>query len=89
MVSERAFATESADIRPLPAESHFLGEEDEDGVVPDAIQESTGTAEASVEDAEEETVDLEAALGGNIRKAPVSETEPEPEAEPDHVEATA
>ena len=48
MVSERAFATETADTRELPTESHFIGEgEDADlGRLP--IQESTGTAEASV-----------------------------------------
>ena len=88
MVSERAFATESADITPLPTEAHFLGEDEEgNAIVADApVQESAATAEAAVEEVEE-TVDLEAALGGNIRKAPAAE--PEADAEPAPVEATA
>ena len=32
MVSERAFATETSDIRELPTESHFVGLEDEEGI---------------------------------------------------------
>jgi small subunit ribosomal protein S2 len=90
MVSERAFATEASDVRELPTESHFLGEDDDDltGI---PMQESTGTAEASIEDIEGdedvENIDLDAVLGGGIKKAPAAE--PEPEAEPDHVEATA
>jgi small subunit ribosomal protein S2 len=92
MVSERAFATESADVTPIATEAHFLGE-DEEGkeILADApVQESAGTAEAATaEEVEEETVDLEAALGGNIRKAPAAETEPELDAEPAHAEATA
>jgi small subunit ribosomal protein S2 len=76
MISERAFATESADITPLPTESHFLGEEDEADLAAIPVQESAGAAEAAVEEVEE-PVDLEAALGGNIRKAPAAETEPD------------
>ena len=90
MVSERAFATEAADVRELPTESHFIGLEDEEGAEA-PVQESTGTAEASVEDidAAEENIDLEAVLGGGIKKAPAAATEPEVEVEPAHVEATA
>src|ERR1700722_4553070 len=60
MVSERAFATEAADVQQIEIAPEFLGEEDEAGIVAD-VQESAGTAEASVED--EEVVDLEAVLG--------------------------
>jgi small subunit ribosomal protein S2 len=92
MVSERAFTTETADIRPLPTESHFLGEE-EDGYTDVPVQESTGTAEASVEDVEGaedvENIDLDAVLGGGIKKAPAAATEPDPEVQPEHVEASA
>ena len=84
MVSERAFATEASDVREMPVESHFVGEEGEQA--PEApVQESTGTAEASVEDAE--TIDLDAVLGGGIKKAPAAATEPEVEEVP--AEATA
>jgi len=90
MVSERAFATEASDVRELPTETHFIGEDGEEyDALP--IAESVGTAEASTEDVEDEDaeIDLEAALGGGIKKAPVAETEPEVEAEPVHAEATA
>jgi small subunit ribosomal protein S2 len=85
MVSERAFATEAADVQQIEIAPEFLGEEDEAGVA--EVQESAGTAEASVED--EEVVDLEAVLGGGIRKAPSAAVEPEAEAAPVHAEATA
>jgi small subunit ribosomal protein S2 len=92
MVSERAFATEAADVRELPTESHFIGE-DEDGFGDVPVQESTGTAEASIEDVagdeDVENIDLDAVLGGGIKKAPAAATEPEPELEPEHIEASA
>jgi small subunit ribosomal protein S2 len=86
MVSERAFATEAADVQQIEIAPEFLGEEDEAGIVAE-VQESAGTAEASAED--EEVVDLEAVLGGGIRKAPSAAVEPEAEAAPAHAEATA
>ena len=46
-----------------------------------------GPAEASVEDADAENIDLDAVLGGGIKKAPAAATEPEPEEA--HAEATA
>jgi small subunit ribosomal protein S2 len=71
----------------------MLGEDDEEGFSDIPVQESTGTAEASIEDVvgdeDVETIDLEAVLGGGIKKAPAAATEPEPEEEPAHVEATA
>ena len=36
-----------------------------------------------------ENIDLNAVLGGGIKKAPAAATEPEPELEPEHIEATA
>jgi small subunit ribosomal protein S2 len=82
MISDKAFSNEFDDVQPIMTESEFVGEDGE-AVVGD-VHESAGIAEASVEDADEE-IDLNAALGGGIRKAPVAETEPEAEA----VEATA
>jgi small subunit ribosomal protein S2 len=47
---------------------------------------SAGIAAESVEDiADDENVDLEAVLGGNIRKAPAAATEPEAEPEKAHI----
>ena len=63
------------------------------GVTADAQLEAAPVEDSGVEagadepSGEGEVVDLEAALGGGIRKAPAAETEPEIEAEP--VEATA
>ena len=85
MVSERAFSNEASDVREMPAEAHMLGEEDEEGPrrhPRPGIDRST--AEASVEETtDDDNIDLEAALGGGIKKAPAAETEPEAEsAEP-------
>ena len=87
MISDKAFSQEFADVQPVMTEAHFLGDDGDDAL--SEIQESAGTAEASFEDIadEDEVIDLNAALGGGIRKAPAAETEPEVEAEP--VEATA
>ena len=91
MVSERAFATEASDVRELPTESHFIGEEGEDlDALP--VAESTGTAEASTEDVlegDDADIDLDAVIGGGIKKAPAAATEAEVEPEPAHAEATA
>jgi len=77
MVSEKAFATEVADVRPAEVAPEFVGEE---GETTGEIQESAAITEAAPdESAEDENVDLEAVLGGNIRKAPVAATEDEPE----------
>ena len=79
LVSDKAFSQEYADVTPVAAESHLLAE-DEDDVARNEIQISAGAAADSVEDVseEDETIDLNAALGGGIRKAPAAETEPEP-----------
>ncbi len=81
MVSEKAFATEVADVQQAEVAPEFVGEEGEAG----EVHESAGVAAASVEEiADDDNVDLEAVLGGNIRKAPVAATEDEVEAEPAH-----
>ena len=85
--------SETTDVREIAPSSHMLGEDDEDGYGDIPVQESTGTAEASIEDVEGdedvENIDLEAVLGGGIKKAPAAATEPEPEAEPAHAEVSA
>jgi small subunit ribosomal protein S2 len=89
MVSERAFATEAADVQQIEVAPEHVGEEGElalDGATAE-VHESAGIAEASVED--DEVVDLEAVLGGGIRKAPATAGEPEVEPEAVHAEATA
>jgi small subunit ribosomal protein S2 len=76
MVSEKAFATEAADVQPLEVSPEYIGEDGEvEGVEAHAAEPTEAAAE------EDETVDLAAVLGGNIRKAPAAATEPEPENE--------
>jgi small subunit ribosomal protein S2 len=83
MVSEKAFATEVADVQPAEIAPEYVGEDGDQGLA--EVHESPGVAAASTEDvADDETVDLEAVLGGNIRKAPVAATEEEAEPEPAH-----
>ena len=93
MVSERAFATETSDIREMPTEAHFIGLEDEESDSELPVQESTeSTPEAAVDaaDAEADTIDLEAALGGGIKKAVVAANESDADVhEADHTEAHA
>src|ERR1700681_191361 len=79
MVSERAFTTEAADVQPLEVSPEHIGEDAETGYGFDgetAAAEPVAAAQPAAE--EDETVDLEAVLGGNIRKAPAA-TEAESE----------
>jgi small subunit ribosomal protein S2 len=70
MIGDKSIASEYADVVPVLTESHFLGEDDDEaGEAPAAV------AAATEEPAEEETVDLEAALGGGIKKQAASETD--------------
>jgi small subunit ribosomal protein S2 len=79
MISDKAFSQEYAEVQPIETESHFLGEDGEELI--GEIHESAGTAEASIEDIDDDNIDLNAALGGGIRKAPVAaDAEPEIEA---------
>jgi len=83
MVSEKAFATEVADVQVAEVTPEYVGEEGEEGV--EQVAESAGTAAAATEEAvDDDNVDLAAVLGGNIRKAPVAATEEEAEPEPAH-----
>jgi small subunit ribosomal protein S2 len=79
MVSERAFSEETSDVQPIATSPSHIGEDGEY----DHMYGEEGHHGAVVEAAadEEETVDLEAVLGGNIRKAPAASSEPEPEQE--------
>jgi small subunit ribosomal protein S2 len=78
MVSEKAFATEAADIQPLEVSPEHIGEDGEiEGTDAHVAAEPTQVAAA---DEDDETVDLAAVLGGNIRKAPAA-SEPESESE--------
>ncbi len=80
MVSEKAFATEVADVQAAEVLGlSTLGEEGEEGA--DA-QEVASVPVAT--DADDDNVDLAAVLGGNIRKAPAAATEEEIEPEPAH-----
>jgi small subunit ribosomal protein S2 len=79
MISDKAFANELEEVRPLATESHFIGEDGDETI--GEVHESAGTAEASIEDVDDDNIDLNAALGGGIRKAPAAaDAEPEVEA---------
>jgi small subunit ribosomal protein S2 len=75
MVSEKAFATEVADVNPTEVAPQYIGEEGEEEGEAQAASEPAAAASD-----EDETVDLEAVLGGNIRKAPAA-SEPDADAE--------
>jgi small subunit ribosomal protein S2 len=77
MVSEKAFATEVADVTPTVVSSSYIGEDGE--YEPGEVHAAAEPAQAAQE--EDETVDLEAVLGGNIRKAPAAASEPDSEPE--------
>ena len=84
LVSEKAFESEVADVEQVEVAPEYIGEEGEIDAA--EVHESAGIAAESVDDvADDENVDLEAVLGGNIRKAPVAATEPEAETEPAHI----
>src|ERR1700735_3213077 len=84
MVSEAAFAAETADVIPAEVSPEFIGEEGE--LDPATVHESAGLAAGADEYlvAEDDNVDLAAVLGENIRKAPAAVAEEEPEPEPAH-----
>src|ERR1700753_1838122 len=70
IISDKAFAQGYADVTPAAAESHLLT--DNDDVARNEIQISAGAAADSIEDTEDEEIDLNAPLGGGIRKAPAA-----------------
>ena len=83
MVSEKAFSAEVADVTPTEISSSYIGEDGE--YEPGEIHAAAEPVAAAPE--EDETVDLEAVLGGNIRKAPAAASEPD--AEPESISAQA
>jgi len=90
MVSEKAFATEVADVRQAEVAPEYVGEEGELDYAAGEVHESPGIAAASTDDlTDDENVDLEAVLGGNIRKAPTTAVEEEVEPEPAHAASGA
>ena len=83
MISEKAFSNDMSEIRPLAVDEHMIGLEGDDDAALAEVHESAGIAEASTEDTDDDNIDLNAALGGGIRKAPAAaeaETEAQPEA---------
>jgi small subunit ribosomal protein S2 len=94
MVSEKAFATEVADVRQAEVAPQYIGEDGDLDADSEAalaeVHESAGIAAASTDDlVDDDNVDLAAVLGGNIRKAPVAATEEEAEPEPAHAASGA
>ncbi len=82
LISDKAFAQEYADVQQTEAAPELVGE-DGDAIAVVSAELDAATPEAAA--AEDENIDLEAALGGGIRKAPAAE----PEAEAAPAEATA
>ena len=72
MISDKAFSNEYADVQPIAPETHLLGEEEE--LEPGEVALPVAAQPAAEE---EEVIDLNAALGGGIRKAPTAENEVE------------
>ncbi len=83
LISDKAFSEEYAEVRPLESESQFIGEDGEEMF---AVHASAGAAEASMEDVDDENIDMNAALGGGIRKAPAA-ADAEPDSETAQVSA--
>jgi small subunit ribosomal protein S2 len=71
MVHDKAFAAESADVVATEQDERMIGEHQDEGTQPEAAE---ALIAEPVAEAEEETIDLEAALGGGIRKAPSAAT---------------
>jgi small subunit ribosomal protein S2 len=71
MVHDKAFAAETADAVITEQDQRMIGEHFDEGTQPEAGENVTPVAAA---EPEEETIDLEAALGGGIRKAPATAT---------------
>ena len=69
LVTEQAFASETAEVVPVATDERTIGEEGE-AISAVAAVEAEPVAEAEAAPVVEENIDLEAALGGGIRKAP-------------------
>jgi small subunit ribosomal protein S2 len=75
MSTDKQFADATAGATALPVSEAHVGEEAEQTAVPETLE-----AGADTDAAESEEVDMEAALGGGIRKAPAAVGAAEPEA---------
>ncbi len=74
MATDKQFAAATAGATALAVDQAFVGEEPESVPTPETLEAGADTAAG-----ENEVVDLEAALGGGIRKAPAAVTAAEPE----------
>ena len=83
MIGDKSIANEFSDVIPVSVDAHFLGEDEEAAAA--EVQASAPVAAGSIDTTDDDNVDLDAALGGGIRKSPASETE----AEVEQVAATA
>jgi small subunit ribosomal protein S2 len=72
MVHDKAFAAETADAVITEQDQRMIGEHLDEGTTPEAGEDVTPVAVAEAD--ADETIDLEAALGGGIRKAPTTAT---------------
>ena len=72
MVHDKAFEESTADVVAIEQDANMVGEVAEGEAAPE-VAEETAAAEPVAAEAEE-AIDLEAALGGGIRKAPAAAT---------------
>jgi small subunit ribosomal protein S2 len=77
MSTDKAFADATAGVTALPVAEAHVSEESESVPAPETLE---AGADTTVAESEPEEVDMEAALGGGIRKAPAAVTAPEPDA---------
>ena len=75
MSTDKAFADATAGVTALPVAEEHVGEESEQPAVPETLEAGADTTATEAEE-----VDMEAALGGGIRKAPAAVGAVEPEA---------
>ena len=71
MISDKAFSNEYADVQPMAQPTHMFGEEED--LEPGELPVATASVAQDVD--EDENIDLNAALGGGIRKAPAAESD--------------
>jgi small subunit ribosomal protein S2 len=75
MSTDKQFADATAGVTALPVSDAHVGEEGEQPAAPETLEAGADTTAADSEE-----VDMEAALGGGIRKAPAAVGAAEPEA---------
>ena len=77
MISDKAFSNEYADVSPITPETHLLGADQEELDLHEGRISAGAAADSDDEETEDEKIDLNAALGGGIRKAPAAESDVE------------